>query len=154
MANLIISDIDGIVADCQHRMFWKEAKIYDSFYSEENVLKDEPIDSGISFLNSLTNGDDNTLVFCTGRNEMCDNATRKWLRTHLGIGVIQYDALYMRKEDDHRPSNQVKPELVEDILRSYKARNFDFRNVYYIDDDPENVKAVCDKFAEIIGIVY
>ena len=148
--NLVISDIDGVIADCSHRLGWQKAKQYDYFYSEANVSRDEEIEDGITLLTILARGEAR-IVFCSGRNECCEHATRKWLGKHLNPN---YDALYMRREDDHRPSDIVKPEMVEEIIRSYIARDESIQHIYFIDDDPKNVKAVCERFGDITGIVY
>lgn len=151
--NLIISDIDGIIADCSHRLSWAKAKLYDEFYSDANVLRDEPIESGITFLKMLSGGLTSTtrVVFCTGRNETCKDATREWLHKKV---KLDYDALYMRKDGDHRKSEIAKVELVEEIIRSYIARGENVTEIYYIDDDPNNVKAVCEQYNSITGITF
>lgn len=150
---LIISDIDGIIADCSHRLYWAKAKLYDEFYSDMNVLKDEPIESGITFLKMLSGGLTSTtrVVFCTGRNETCKEATREWLHKKTRL---DYDALYMRKNGDHRKSEIVKVELIEEIIRSYIARGENINEIYYIDDDPNNIKAVCEQYNDITGITF
>lgn len=150
--NLIISDIDGVIADCSHRMHWQKAKCYDEFYSDANIERDEPIEDGITLLNMLENsGDDVRIALCSGRNEMCKDATRRWLCQRA---FDSYDALYMRKNKDYRSSDIVKPEMVEEIIRSYIARDVDLHHIYFIDDDPKNVKAVCERFGDITGIIY
>lgn len=150
---LVISDIDGIVADCLHRLSWAKAKLYDEFYSDANILRDRPIESGITFLQMLSGGLSSTtkVVFCTGRNETCKEATREWLHREV---KLDYDALYMRKDGDHRKSEVAKVELVEEILRSYIARGENITEIYYIDDDPNNVKAVCKRYNDITGITF
>lgn len=150
---LIISDIDGIVANCEHRLFWAKAKLYNEFYSDANILRDEPIKSGITFLQMLDGGLTSVtrIVFCSGRNETCKEATREWLRREV---KLDYDALYMRKDGDHRKSEVAKVELVEEIIRSYIARGEDINEIYYIDDDPNNVKAVCEQYNDIAGITF
>lgn len=41
----IVFDIDGVLADCSHRLKYiqGEDKDYDSFYSYDEILKDKPI---------------------------------------------------------------------------------------------------------------
>ena len=39
----IIFDIDGVLADCSHRLHYLKDKNYDNFYSDEEIMKDKPI---------------------------------------------------------------------------------------------------------------
>ena len=136
---LVICDIDGVVADCTKRLPYAKSKQYDRFYADYMIKEDEEIPDGIAMLESLYLGGAR-IVFCTGRNESCREATVKWLRKH--VPRISIDALYMRKNGDHRKADKVKPEMVEKILESYEAREIEFKNILFIDDDFNNVKAV------------
>lgn len=150
MSVLVVCDIDGVIADCRHRLPLLKEKKYDEFY--ELVEKDSVISGGRFLLNSFNNSpEDVSLVFLTGRRDSSRKGTINWLR---GAGFTTYDAMFMRESSDHRPSKELKPELFGEIIKMYQARGYDFRLIYFIDDDPENVKAVCDKFPEVQGIVF
>ena len=47
---LVFMDIDGVIADCDHRLKYLENKDYDKFYSEEMMKKDQPIQIGLNLL--------------------------------------------------------------------------------------------------------
>lgn len=152
MANLIVSDIDGVIANCEHRLQWAKAKLYDDFYSR--VSGDEIIPDGVNLLRRLTlsseSGEDE-LVFLTGRRDTCRSDTVHWLSKKF---VYPYSALYMRKDGDHREPYIVKKELYDEIIRMYESRNMSFDHIFYIDDDPENVKMICDNDENVTGLVY
>ena len=70
MRALIISDIDGVLADCKHRLYLVKGdyKLWDEFYSDDRVAQDTPIEEGAKLLEALASGW-NELILCTGRNE-------------------------------------------------------------------------------------
>lgn len=155
MRALIISDIDGVLADCKHRLYLVKGdyKLWDEFYSDDRVSQDTPIPEGADFLKAFTYTDNNNeLVLCTGRNEKCREATRRWLCKQFKS--LDYSQLWMREEGDHRKPTETKPELVQSILKAMLAADKTFTAIYYIDDDPDVVKAVCKSDSSIIGITY
>lgn len=149
MRNLIISDIDGVLANCEHRLFYAKNKLYDTFY--EKVSDDTPIHDGISLIRRLYDGGSHTLVLLTGRRETCREATRRWLKKHT---ELDYDSLFMRRDGDHRDAAEVKKELYSEIVRMFESRGAEFDAVYFIDDDPENVKAICENDSEVTGLTF
>lgn len=78
----------------------------------------------------------------------------------------------MRKDGDHRPSPAVKVEQIKSVLdpelpaptqvlktainafTTLLGGDEPSEDIYFIDDDPENVKAVCKAFPTIIGITF
>ena len=151
MSNLVVCDIDGVIADCSHRLSWAEAKMYDDFYAR--VSGDEPISDGITLLLKLAahldSGD--RIVFLTGRREDCRQDTMDWLRKNF---CYSYEAIYMRRKGDHREPYIVKKELYAEIIRMFESRNIIFDHIYFIDDDPENVKAVCEGDDFVTGLTF
>ena len=152
---LILCDLDGVLADNQHRMHLVQGdkKDYDSFYGYDNVIKDGVIEDGINFVRRLVFGSDEpSVVIVTGRNEKCCRATDEWLiKNEIGAGICSpIEILAMRREHDYRNSGTVKAELIRDVLKYYDP-NMD---IYFIDDDPKNVKAVTEAFPFITGITF
>lgn len=98
MSNIAIVDIDGTIADCEHRMehIKKEPRDWDSFY--EGVLGDSPHPDMIALVNALS--DKYCLILLTGRREETREETEQWLALH----EVEYHALIMRpkghREDD------------------------------------------------------
>ena len=75
MANLIISDIDGVIANCEHRLWYAKEKFYDSFY--ERVGGDSVIEDGVELLRQLTKDSNSMLIFLSGRRESCREDTKQ-----------------------------------------------------------------------------
>jgi phosphoglycolate phosphatase-like HAD superfamily hydrolase len=108
-------DIDGTLADLSHRLphIQKTPKDWDAFF--DACEHDAPIPHMLGVANTLAV--DRSVVFVSGRAERCRAATMAWLKKHLPLLEWEDDAreLYMRKDGDHRPDNEVKLELLEKI---------------------------------------
>lgn len=154
MKTVVISDLDGVLADNRHRLHYMEEKNYEAFYGYDNVLSDSIIPQGEALLNTLTTSNGTDLWFLTGRNEVCRQATEEWLRAAWwGNDAHGTRArLLMREADDHRPSQVIKPELMKQIMEEYTCEND--VSFIFIDDDPENVKAVVKKFPFVCGLTF
>lgn len=101
----IIFDIDGTLSDPSHRLHYLENKDWDSFY---NACDNDPPVKHLIYLVQELNKDHCIYIF-TGRPERTREKTQKWL---LDNGV-NYDKLFMRKDDDHRPDYEIKAEMLE-----------------------------------------
>lgn len=176
--NLLILDIDGVIADCSHRLHFQQAKDYDAFYSAENMLKDEVIVRGKNLARNLAYGeysmDRCDIFFLTGRPERTRLVTEAWM-DHNDI-YLRPEAMIMRRDGDYRPSdivksqgllkyfwdkytdgkkpreiNKLKKKKIEEVIPEFLK---DYESIYYVDDDPKNVKAVCELFPQVTGIVF
>lgn len=111
---IIIFDIDGTLADIDHRLHWIQGgpKNWKAFYAA--MTDDSPIESICSLARrSYEMGD--IVILCTGRNEQHRASTDRWLSQH----EIKYDALYMRGDRDHRPDFEVKEDALKDIVNQF-----------------------------------
>jgi len=144
---IIICDIDGTIADCSKRLHYiqdKNGKKLDkpnwkSFYAEVN--KDEPIKAVVEMIEQLDFEYINasyTIVFLTGRNEVCREKTYEWLRTNINISGYP---LIMRAKNDRRPDTEVKP----DLLNKYLKDNPDDEAAFILDDQTHMI----DKWEEL-----
>lgn len=106
----VICDIDGTVADIEHRRIWLQSKPknWKEFYA--NIENDIPIQPVIEVIKTLWR-DGSNIIFCTGRGEEHRDKTTQWLRFH----VIPPKHLYMRSMNDYRDDGVVKFELLEQI---------------------------------------
>lgn len=168
---LIICDIDGVLADCTHRLKYisGEEKDYESFYGI-SMARDTLIESGQELINRLRKEhysyEEHELLLLTGRPERTAEITRNWL---IANGVCgHFTKMLMRKDGDFRPSPEVKVELLESLLRGIKPRKLSkklksawkdaaiekYDHIWFIDDDSKNVKAVCEAFPEVVGITF
>lgn len=106
-----IVDIDGTVANTEHRIHYitNGHKNWDAWHA--NAHKDEPIEQMVELLNMAAASGDFKIVLCTARDEKCRKDTIEWFEYFQ----IPYDALYMRKVGDRRDDDIVKFELLERI---------------------------------------
>jgi hypothetical protein len=105
-----VFDIDGTLADITHRLpfIQKEPKDWDAFF--DACSEDKPIQHMIEVARTLYRCD--AVVFVSGRAERCRKKTEVWLMEHLWFS----NRLYMRGNGDHRPDNEVKSELLDQLL--------------------------------------
>lgn len=143
---IVISDIDGVVFNIEHRLKYLKNKNYEKFYDKTIMEKDVPIKKGLNVLLGLKQKS-SIFIFCTGRPER----TREI--TELSLEKLGFDScpIFMRKDGDYRKSWKIKPEMVAEILKEYLREEDE---VYFIDDDADNVARVMEKNPKIIGIVF
>lgn len=108
MRNIIIVDIDGTVANLEHRLHHikKELPDWDAFHAE--VSGDSPIREVMLLIEALNHMKKYQIVLVTGRMERCRKDTETWLR----IRGLSYDRLMMRKEKDFRPDYEIKQDIL------------------------------------------
>ena len=146
----IVFDIDGVLADCSHRLKYiqGENKDYDKFYSNEEIMKDKPIEANRKILDMLYNlhyMEDfyrpteihGKVIFLTGRNEICKEATCIWLLKNILIRSPFDPELYMRPKNDYRPSHEAKKNLIENHIG--------FENILFAFDDDDKVNEMYKK---------
>ena len=104
-------DIDGTLANIEHRRQYVASKPKNWKAFNASMHLDTPHDD-IVFLAKLFKQLGHRIILCSGRGEEQRKVTEKWLKDH----DIQYDALYMRKEQDYRSDNIVKSELLDQLL--------------------------------------
>ena len=180
MRRLLLLDVDGVIADCTHRLPLAEQKDYNAFYSAEEILQDKLISGGESLMKSLRDSyysfDKTDTLFLTGRPERTRNVTEIWLKAN---DVYPRGPILMRKDGDYRPSGIVKLELLDAYLEEqYLDRNHDepkrklnkfkklpieekrremmehYDSAFYVDDDPKNIKAICEAYPSITGLTF
>ena len=112
-----IVDIDGTLANFNHRLYFIEQvpKDYDSFYG--CVLDDNPIWSIWNAVDKLKTAGWIVIVL-SGRPTCVGWETNEWLCRNVDATrhmpfAINPDYLFMRNAGDHRPDNEVKRELMD-----------------------------------------
>lgn len=157
MRLIVFCDIDGVLADNTHRLHYAlEDKDYNKYYSDEEVAKDTLIYSGYELVRTFINAGAD-VHFVSARNVRCREVTAKWIHEKI---FIDRGLLAMRDKHDWRPSPMVKVELIQEIynrlaeMKKDTLETQDMCSTYFIDDDLENVKAVCEAFPNITGITF
>lgn len=109
MRKIILCDLDGTLADCQHRIHYlgQTPKNWAAFFAE--CGNDDPIQHVIDFVNSI-NRNKYEVWITSGRSDEAFEQTISWLDKH---GVM-YERLFMRKAGDHTDDGILKPSWITD----------------------------------------
>lgn len=147
----IVFDIDGVLADCSHRLKYIQGKDkdYDKFYSDEEIMKDRLILDITDIIIAFGNLDDYTyvdeedrtrIIFVSGRNRKCLRSTIRWLEKNLNV-CIDEDNLFIYPENDWRPDYQIKEDLIK--------KHIGFENILFAFDDDDKVNDMYKKHGVI-----
>jgi len=130
MKGTLFCDIDGTVADIEHRRKYvqKGSKNWPAF--ERAMVHDTPVEHVIGAVVRLY-AYGWTVVMMSGRGEQSREVTEEW----LGNFNVPYHALYMRAKGDYRRDDIVKSEL----LAQAQADGYDPDVVF---DDRDQVVAM------------
>jgi predicted kinase len=83
-----------------------------SAYEWHKVGNDE-VNVAVKSLLQLHHFDgNNTIIIVSGRDSACQEETKQWLKDNH----IPYHALFMRKENDNRPDDVVKEEIIDNMI--------------------------------------
>ena len=108
MSKIVLCDIDGTVANNDHRQhLLKEYKDWDLFFSK--LDQDEPIEKIIKIVNEYAD-QGFVIYFLTGRPARYELKTRQWLEKFFKFQIN----LIMRKDGDIRDKLLIKHELFSD----------------------------------------
>jgi len=126
---LAVVDLDGVVADVQHRLRHLEGtrKDWARFFAAAGDDPTHP--EGLAVVERLA--EDHDVVYLTGRPAHLRTATESWLDEH-GIGGRR---VIMRPARDRRPAVRFKLEQLRELARDRTIG-------IVVDDDPVVVEAV------------
>jgi FMN phosphatase YigB (HAD superfamily) len=124
-----VFDLDGTLADVEHRVYLAEEKEWDLFHSQ--CVHDKPKEAECYLVRMIyAHQPNHRIMIITGRSEEYRAVTETWLVAN----GIPYDELHMRKTGDHRPDTVVKGELAFDA-------GLPFRNVSFVMEDRDKMAA-------------
>lgn len=114
MTKVIVFDIDGTLADMEHRRHWviNKPKNWKAFFA---VQHEDPPHEEIVWLAQKLAGPDSVVIACTGRSSEFRKVTETWLKEQN----VNLAEIFMRKIGDHRPDYIVKVELLNEIRAKY-----------------------------------
>lgn len=124
MKNIVVVDIDGTVADINHRLHHvqKTPKDWKGFFGA--LSEDTPRKDIYSRATDEAVANNAELIFVSARPENYREETEAWLRKH----GMDYTALLMRRNKDTRPDTEVKQGIYNRYLKQYNiVRVFDDR---------------------------
>ena len=113
----VIFDMDGTLADCDHRKHFVEGKkkYFDKFYDAMGEDTKNDVVCGLCNMYSLNSWH---IIICTGRPESYREITEKWLKDK---GIF-YNELMMRPDArKFDPDYKVKQTMLDDILKVRKV---------------------------------
>lgn len=132
----IICDLDGTLANCEHRVHHvrDKPKNWDAFYA--GVRDDSVNESVLQVLDRFAYCEDPyyaspnfNIIFCSGRPERCREDTVWWLVNVAGLEPPY--RLLMREDGDHRADYIVKQEILNEHI--------DKDRVLFVLDDRQQV---------------
>lgn len=137
----VIFDMDGTIADCQHRVEYArgEKKDWDKFFSLVHL--DTPIKENVEILRQFVDNDIR-VVIVSARSGKCREQTEKWLRDNN----IPYFHLIMRNEFDRRPDVDVK----RGILNKYFVDRSKILKIY--DDRPSVIRMWREEGLDVVDV--
>lgn len=117
----ILVDLDGTVANCDHRLHHVTGgkKDWPAFFAKASA--DTPIEPTLNTISALKlqdnewrtdDFDEREIIFVSGRPESLRQVSNRWLEREYGGGF----QLLMRPDNDTRPDHVVKEEILDKIL--------------------------------------
>jgi hypothetical protein len=114
MTKIVVFDIDGTLANIEHRRAFVATKPKNWKAFNAGIVNDTPHED-IVHLSSMLVACGNTLLLCSGRGEEHRSETVNQMND---FGVL-YSRLYMRPAKDHRPDYVIKVELLQQIRKDF-----------------------------------
>jgi uncharacterized HAD superfamily protein len=106
IAKAIVVDIDGTLANVEHRVHHVKKSPKDWHAFHQNLIHDTPNEWCRDLINAY-HSQGVHIILLTGRGEEYLSETKTWLERH----DITYGALFMRGIDDRREDSEIKKEI-------------------------------------------
>ena len=112
---LIVFDIDGTLADIEHRLDYVRSKPKNWKAFDAGIPNDK-VNTPVAEVFRQMVEEGHHVILASGRNDRSRAATEDWLRKSSLVG---YEKLYMRKADDFRGDDIVKREILDEIVANW-----------------------------------
>jgi hypothetical protein len=114
MTKIIVFDIDGTLANVEHRRQFVASRPKNWAAWNAGMLKDTVHEDIVFILDTFRDTGD-IVILCSGRGEETREDTEWWLEDN----GIRFEALFMRKAKDYRKDSIVKVELLQQIREQF-----------------------------------
>lgn len=146
--NIVISDLDGTIAFCEHRRHWLDKEQHPELSPDERwrrffaeCAKDSPNLPVITRLQDLAKDGFRIEIF-SARSDEVRPQTLEWLRKHGLIHGVHYQRLRMREAGDFTP---------DEILKRSWIEEYDLSKIECVfDDRPKVIRMWRDLGLEVI----
>ncbi|MCP4914848.1 MAG: hypothetical protein GY909_17145 [Oligoflexia bacterium] len=106
MKEAIIVDIDGTLADVDHRVHFVQSEPKDWKNFNLNMIHDKLNHWCLEIIKKF-HQDDYEIILLTGRTDDFRQETEKWMKDHQ----VPFHQLFMRAESDRREDSEVKKDI-------------------------------------------
>ena len=109
----VIFDIDGTLADCEHRRHFVTGpkKDFKSFF---DAMGDDTVKNNIRLLCNMYHSSNWYVIICTGRPEDYREITENWLQYY---GIFYHELRMRPKDKSHNPDDEIKQDMLNEILK-------------------------------------
>jgi predicted ATPase len=133
MTKVIVFDIDGTLANIEHRRSFVATKPKNWKAFNAGIPNDTPHEDIVDLVNVFRECREyHRIILCSGRGE----EQRKVTERQMDSFGVRYAQLYMRPANDHRPDYIVKVELLQQIRKEHGEPKF------WFDDRQQVVDAI------------
>lgn len=141
MTKVIVFDIDGTLANIDHRTHWirTKPKNWKAFFA---AMDRDTVNEDIAWMLKNFRDLGHKIIICTGRNMDEYEITKTWLEDN----DLHYHAIYMRPAKDNRMDAIVKTELLA-VIREEHGEPF-----LWIDDRRQVVDAIRDQGVRVLQV--
>lgn len=115
MQKCVIFDVDGTLADCQHRVHWVRSKPK-NWAAFNRGMSSDGVHQDVCDLLRMFHASGWTILIATGRSEDDRAVTENWLGNVAGLGGL-WTRLYMRASLDYRSDDVVKGEILDQMIQ-------------------------------------
>lgn len=137
---IILCDIDGTIANVDHRLHYVKDKKWDDFF--DAMYNDKPIFSIYDKMIKDVDSNNAFLVFVTGRPERYREMTIDWLKKYYNLNRTSF-LLFMRSNGDYRKDFVTKEYFLEKLFR-------DFNIIRIYDDRPSVIRMWKENGLEVV----
>ena len=136
----VVVDVDGTLANTQHRKQYVESRPKDWAAWNANMAQDTVHEDIRHLVVELSLRRE--VIICTGREETYRDVTEKWLTDNQ----IPFDKVFMRRAKDYRTDSVVKVELLDQI------RQWHGEPWVWLDDRNQVVNAIREAGVRVLQV--